>query len=142
MGTYPGYRKKKEEIARKVANYVAHNSVDYLTGVRKTVAYALSLREHDPGYVLDPTDDDGDLYPEFENYLVGYINEPPPKFPSKAAFVFNLPRQRYEVWLLKAIEKDEEVYLFYGKNYFRDYPINCNSCENKMFPFHSIQQHF
>jgi hypothetical protein len=124
MGTYPGLRMSKEENARKVAQYAAQHGVDHQTAVRHTVAYTLSLRDHDPGYVLDPTDEQGTLLPEFIPCLVCYINEPPPGCPSKAAFVYNQPRQRYEVWLLQAVQQDEEVYLYYGKHYVRDYPIN------------------
>lgn len=124
MGAYPGYRMKKEDNALKVTRYAAQHSVDHLTAVRQTVVYTLSLRDHDPGYVLDPTDDNGNLLLEFIPYLVCYINEPPPGQPAKAAFVYNQPRQRYEVWLLQAVEQDEEVFLYYGKHYVRDYPIN------------------
>ena len=126
MGVYPGYRIRKEESELKVAHYAAQHAVDRRTAIRKVVAYTLSLREKDPGYVLDPTDEEGNLVPEFIPYLVCYINEPPPECPAKAAFVYNQPRQRYEVWLLQGVEQDEEVYLYYGRQYVRDYPFNPN----------------
>jgi hypothetical protein len=135
MGAYPGYRRKKEESALKVAGYVAEHDVDHLTAVRKTIAYTLSLRDRDPGYVLDPTDEKGELLPEFIPYLVCYINEPPPGFTSKAAFVYNMPRQRYEVWLLQAVNQDEEVYLYYGKHYVRDYPVNPGASDDRYSHF-------
>jgi hypothetical protein len=124
MGSYPGYRRSKEESALKVARYADRHSVEKLTAIQKTGAYTLSLRDHDPGYVLDPTDDNGELLPKFIPYLVCYINEPPPGFTAKAAFVYNQPYLRYEVWLLQTVEQDEEVHLYYGKYYIRDYPIN------------------
>ena len=135
MGVYPGYRMKKEDNALKVTRYAAQHAVGHLTAVRQTVAYTLSLRDHDPGYVLDPTDDNGNLLPEFTPYLVCYINEPPPERPAKAAFVYNQPRRRYEVWLLQAVEQDEEVYLYYGRHYMRDYPINPNACNERFSHF-------
>lgn len=124
MGSYPGRRMTKEENALKVTHYSVRHCVDNMTAVRKTVIYTLSLNRYDPGYVLDPTDEEGELCPEFIPYLVIYINEPPPGKPCKAAFVYNRPRQRYEVWLLQAVEKDEEVYVYYGLNYIRDYSID------------------
>jgi len=127
MGTYPGHRMSKEENALKVAHYAAQHRVDHQAAVRQTVAYTLSLREHDLGYVLDPTDEQGTLLPEFIPYLVCYINEPPPGCPCKAVFVFNQPRNRYEIWLLQAVQQDEEVYLYYGKHYVRDYPISAGA---------------
>ena len=135
MGSYPGHRVSKEENTRKVARYESGHGVDRLTAVRQTVAYTLSLRDHDPGYVLDPTDEEGKLLAEFTPYLVCYINEPPPGCPSKATFVYNQPRQRYEVWLLQPVEQDEEVYLYYGKNYIRDYPINSAAADGKFAHF-------
>jgi hypothetical protein len=135
MGAYPGHRVSKEENTCKVARYEKEHGVDRLIAIRQTVAYSLSLRNHDPGYVLDPTDEQGKLLPEFIPYLVCYINEPPPGCPSKAAFVYNQPRQRYEVWLLQAVQQDEEVYLYYGKHYARDYPVNAGSSDGQFAHF-------
>jgi hypothetical protein len=121
----------KEENARKVVQYAARHGVDHQTAVRHAVAYTLSLRDHDPGYVLDPTDKEGALLAEFIPYLVHYINEPPPGYPSKAAFVYNRARQRFEVWLLQGVEKDDEIFLYYGKHYVRDYPVNAEASDGQ-----------
>jgi hypothetical protein len=134
VGLYPGYRKSKEEIANKVTRYAAHHFVDEQIAIRKTCAYNLSLERHDPGYRLDPTDEEGDLLPEFASFLVCYINEPPQEHLPKATFVYNQPRQRYEVWLLQAVERDEEVYLYYGKHYLRDYPLN-SACDGRFLHY-------
>lgn len=142
MGTYPGLRMSKEENACKVARYAAQYGVDHQTAVRQTVAYTLSLRDHDPGYVLDPTDEEGTLLPEFVPYLVCYINEPPPEYPCKAAFVFNQPRNRYEIWLLKPVTQNEEVYLDYGKHYVRDYPINTGANDGMFSHFIPVDSIF
>jgi hypothetical protein len=135
MGSYPGHRRSREESALKVARYADRHSAEKLTAIQKTGTYTLSLRDHDPGHVLDPTDENGNLLPEFIPYLVSYINEPPPEFLPKAAFVYNQPRQRYEVWLLQAVEQDEEVYLYYGKHYIRDYPINPGASDERFAHF-------
>ena len=142
MGIYPGHRMRKEESALKVARYAVQHGMDQRTATRKVVTYTLSLREKDPGYVLDPTDEEGNLIPEFIPYLVCYINEPPPEWPAKAAFVYNQPRQRYEVWLLQAVEQDEEVYLYYGRHYLRNYPINSNACDGRFSHFSPLESVF
>jgi hypothetical protein len=141
MGSYPGCRKSREENALKVERYAARHGVDQRTAILKTVAYSLSLRKIDPGYILDPTDEEGELLPECIPYLGLYINEPPPGHPSKAAFVYNQPRQRYEVWLLQMVEQDEEIYLYYGSKYVRDYPINPHAYDDRFshyIPMESI----
>lgn len=135
MGSYPGHRISRKESTLKVNRYAQEYNVDRLAAIRQVVAYSLSLRDHDPGYVLDPTDDHGNLLPEFIPYLVCYINEPPPGCPAKAAFVYNQPRQRYEVWLLQTVWQDEEVYLYYGEHYVRDYPINPGANDGKFSHF-------
>ncbi len=124
VGAYPGYRKKRENNTIKVASYSKQHKVDERTAIRKVVAYCFSLRNVDPGYVLDPTDEQGNLLPEFIPYIACYVNEPPPDSPTKTAYVYNRPRQRYEVWLLHAVAQDEEVFVYYGGQYLRDYPIN------------------
>jgi hypothetical protein len=140
MGTYPGYRKSKADLAIKVARYAACHGVDEQTAIRKTCAYHFSLEGHDPGYRLDPTNEEGDLLPEFTSFIVCYLNEPPPESLPKAAFVYNQPRQRHEVWLLQAVEQGEEVYLYYGKYYLRDYPSNraCDSRFSHYIPADSV----
>jgi hypothetical protein len=135
MGAYPGHRITKEASTRKVDRYANEHKVARPAAARQVVGYSLSLREHDPGHVLDPTDEEGNLLPEFIPYLVLYINEPPPGAPSKAAFVYNQPRGRYEVWLLKPVHQDEEIYLYYGRNYVRDYPINLDAANGKFSHF-------
>ena len=132
VGLYPGYRKSKEEIANKFTSYAARHFVDEHTAIRKTCAYNLSLERVDPGYRLDPTDDEGTLLSEFSSCIVCYINESPPESSPQAAFVYNWPRQRYEVWLLNTVEQDEEIFLYYGKYYLRDYPFN-TTCDNRIF---------
>jgi hypothetical protein len=133
IGTYPGLKKSKEENALKISRFASRHSFDELTAIRKLAKYSLSLKRIDPGYILDPTDDEGNLLQEFVPYQGVYLNEPPPGSLAKAAFVYNHPRQRYEIWLLKAVERDEEVFQYYGKTYFRDYPFNAGGCDGKVF---------
>jgi|WetSurMetagenome_2_1015567.scaffolds.fasta_scaffold89996_2 hypothetical protein len=131
VGVYPGHRKSRQENALKIRRYAARHAVDELAATRITALYNLSLKNIDPGFILDPTDDEGNLTPEFVPYIVSYINEPPPEYQAKSVFVYNRPRQRYEVWLLQAVEPDEEIFLFYGRNYMRDYPFSANTNDSR-----------
>jgi hypothetical protein len=132
VGTYPGYRKSTEEIRNKFTSYADRHFVDDQTAIRRTCAYNLSLERVDPGFRLDPTDEEGALLPEFSSSIVSYINESPPGFLPQAAFVYNRPRRRYEVWLLHEVGQDEEVFLYYGKYYLRDYSFN-TTCDDHVF---------
>jgi hypothetical protein len=124
IGVYPGHRKSRQEIRNKFTSYSDRHLVDEHTAILRSCAYNLSLDRVDPGYRLDPTDEDGALLPEFTASVVCYINESPPGAAPQAAFVYNQPRLRYEVWLLHAVERDEEIFLYYGKHYLREYPFN------------------
>lgn len=124
IGLYPGHRMKKEDSLRKAESYAVRHAANPQMAIHNITAYKFSSQQRDPGYVLDPTDDDGNLAEEFIPYIAGYINEPPPDHKAKSAYVYNLPRRRYEAWLLQAVERDEEIFVYYGEKYFRDYPIN------------------
>jgi|WetSurMetagenome_2_1015567.scaffolds.fasta_scaffold532545_2 hypothetical protein len=129
IGAYPGYRKHRPEMESKTSRFAARYLMEEKAAVQQISAYLLSLQRYDPGCVLDPTDEDGKLLPEFKPYIVSYLNEPPPGFKQKAVFVYNQARQRYEVWLIQPVEPDEEVYLYYGKRYLRNYSIETNAIE-------------
>ncbi len=133
IGVYPGRRKNETEMERKAAQYAARHGVDLRTASRKTNAYVLSLERVDPGYSLDPTGEDGELLPEYAAGIVCYLNENPPGCVPKATFVYNLPRSRYEVWLQQEAAQDEEIFLFYGKQYFRDYPVDIEAGESRYY---------
>ena len=140
VGVYPGHRKSKAEIRNKFTSYSDRHFVDERTSIRKTCAYNLSLERVDPGYNLDPTDEEGALLPEFTSSIVCYINESPPESLPQAAFIYNRPRSRYEVWLLHAVEQDEEIFLYYGKYYIRDYPFNNTGADHlfHVIPIESV----
>ena len=142
MGLYPGRRMTSEANALKVAGYAARHGVDRLSAARKTVVYTLSLAQSDPGHVLDPTNADGELCPEFVPCIVCYVNEPPPGQVAKAAFVYNRPRQRYEVWLLQPADAGEELYLYYGPNYLRNYPIDSSACDDRLARYIPLESVF
>jgi hypothetical protein len=124
IGVYPGKRRSEMEQDEKAARYAERHGVELDAAKRRMAAYVLSLKRPDPGYVLDPTDPEGELASEFEAGIVLYINENPPGAVPKASFVWNAPRNRYEVWLRLAAAQDEEIYLYYGSQYFRDYPVD------------------
>jgi hypothetical protein len=130
IGVYPGYRRTIKELTAKSRRISDRAFQEKHPAVQCATPYAFWLGSYDPGYVLDPTDEDGELLPEFAPFIVSYAHEPPPKIHQTAAFVYDRPRQRYEVWLMNPVERDEEVFLYYGNHYLRDYPINLNSTEN------------
>jgi hypothetical protein len=124
LGVYPGKRRSEKEQDEKAARYAERHGVEWNAAKRRMAAYVLSLKRPDPGYVLDPTDEEGGLAPEYAAGIVLYVNENPPGAAPKASFVWNAPRSRYEVWLREAAAQDEEIYLYYGSRYFRDYPVD------------------
>ncbi len=143
VGIYPGLRIRKVENLHKADRYAIRHSVDRYIAMQKVDAYSLSLRAVDPEYVLDPTDAEGNLIPEFIPYIAGYINEPPPKHLVKSSYVYNQPLQRYEAWLLLPVEQGEEIFIYYGNSYLRDYPIDPASCSvrlSRCIPRESIFQ--
>ena len=129
IGLYPGRRMKKEDSLRKAESCAVRHAVNPQMAVHNIAAYRFSSQQRDPGYVLDPTDDEGKLADEFIPFIAAYINEPPPDRNAKSAYVYNQPRLRYEAWLLQAVERDEEIFVYYGEKYFRDYPINPDARE-------------
>jgi len=133
IGVYPGHRRSAEEMDTKASHYATCHLVDVETAKRATSAYVLSLKRYDPGYVLDPGGEEGDLLPEFAPGIVLFLNENPPGSVPKASFVYNIPRQRYEVWLQQAVERDEEIFLFYGSQYFRDYPVDAEAGQDRYY---------
>jgi hypothetical protein len=133
IGAYPGIRRSEKEHAEKTARYAARRGADPQAAKRKIAAYVLSLKRPDPGFVLDPTDEEGELRPEFAGGIVLYLNENPPGAVPKASFVWNAPRNRYEVWLRQAAAQDEEIYLYYGRSYSRDYPVDAGLGEDPKY---------
>jgi hypothetical protein len=133
IGIYPGRRKSQAAMEQKAARYAVRHAVDTRMAARRTNAYVLSLARFNPGYDLDPTDEDGELLPEFAPGIVCYLNENPPGGVPKASFVYNLPRCRYEVWLQEGVEQDEEIFLYYGNQYFRDYPVDAEAAESRYY---------
>jgi hypothetical protein len=138
IGYYPGHRRSTAEMDAKAAGYAARHTVDALSAGRATSAYVLSLNRPDPGFVLDPADAEGALLPDFAPGIVLYWNENPPGRVPQASFVWNLPLRRYEVWLQRSVEADEEIFLFYGKRYFRDYPVDAEAGTDK--PYYRIPE--
>jgi hypothetical protein len=133
IGVYPGNRRSEKEHAEKTARYAERHAIDLDQAKRKASAYVLSLKRPDPGYVLDPADEEGVLLPEFSTSLALLVNENPPGAVPKASFVWNAPRNRYEVWLRQAVAQDEEIYLFYGSQYFRDYPVDAELGKDRYY---------
>ena len=131
IGAYPGYRKHRTELDNKASRFAARFSLEPKAAIQHMSTYLLSLQRYLPGYALDPTDENGKLLPEFKPFIVSYLNEPPPGFKQKAVFVYNQARQRYEVWLFQPVEQAEEVFLYYGKRYLRNYSIETTAIEDR-----------
>ena len=94
------------------------------------VKHPLDLLLQDAGdLVLDPTDDRGDLMPEFEDRCLGlFANEPPPGTPVNAAFAFSPRRRAIEIWTLHPVARGQEIFVFYGSGYERSYLISEELC--------------
>jgi hypothetical protein len=133
IGAYPGVRRSEKEHEEKAARFAARRGVEPDAAKRSMSPYVLSLKRPDPGYVLDPTDEDGAILPEFSGGIVLYLNENPPGAVPKATFVWNVPRRRYELWLQKAAAQDEEIYVYYGSQYFRDYPVDAELGKDRFY---------
>jgi hypothetical protein len=133
IGVYPGIRRSEKEHAEKTARFAERHDVDLDAAKRRMAAYVLSLKRPDPGFVLDPTDAEGVLLPEFSTSLALLVNENPPGAVPKASFVWNSPRNRYEVWLRQAAAQDEEIHLYYGSQYFRDYPVDAEAANTRFY---------
>jgi hypothetical protein len=123
LGVYPGHRTAVEDWRRKVQAYAGRHSISLNAAKWALNRLTFSLERVDPGFLLDPADADGEWLPEFSQHLAGLVNEPPPDRAASAVFAHNRVRERFEVWLTKAVRKGEEIYISYGSRYRRDYPI-------------------
>jgi hypothetical protein len=135
VGVYPGHRTAVEDWRRKVRAYAGRHSVplDAAKGTLNRLTF--SLERVDPGFLLDPADADGGWLPEFAQHLAGLVNEPPPDRAANAVYAYNRVRERFEVWLTKAVREGEEIHAYYGSRYRRDYPIGEVKEDS---PFHVI----
>lgn len=132
IGVYPGYARTRQEIRHKVGRYAERHALERQAAAGKVTADALCHRQYDAEHVLDPTDEEGHLLLEFAPYIAAYVNEPAPALLANPAIVHNRTRQRCEVWLLHAVGEGDEVYLYYGEQYIRDYPISAPACEDRL----------
>jgi len=74
-------------------------------------------------YYFDPTLCTNKLLPEFDHCVVHRLNEPSPGLQQNCRWV----RRKYqpsEIWTLRDIEPGEELLLYYGDGYQRNYEIN------------------
>jgi hypothetical protein len=124
LGAFAGHLRTEAEIEQKIRGYMARHKVERAAATACAVAYNLTLAHYQPGFDLDPTDEDGRLLPDFQGCIVNFVNEAPPGRPIKVTFVFNTPRQRYELWLMHGARSGEELFTYYGPLYERGYPIN------------------
>lgn len=124
IGVYPGLMRTQEEARRKAAQYAERHFMERRAAAGKANTYSLWHRHYDSDHVLDPTDEEGNLLAEFTSYVACYVNEPPPGCFPNSAFVHNRPRHRCEIWLIAPIGQDQEVFIYYGGNYVRNYPIS------------------
>jgi hypothetical protein len=79
--------------------------------------------------VYDPTDEKGQISPPFISHTPLYINEPPPPFQNNCCWVFHKKDDfdqttNLEIWTFREIKKGNQLFIFYGNDYFREYPIN------------------
>ncbi len=129
VGVYPGVQMSEKKVSQKLADYADRYGVNR-ANARQAFRYNIAAENYGRGFELDPTDADGNLLPEFADYLALCVNEAPPQMTPTAACIYNEPRERYEVWLLEPLNEGEEVFTCYGINYVRDYPLNITACHN------------
>ncbi|MBN2004988.1 MAG: hypothetical protein JXA21_16635 [Anaerolineae bacterium] len=130
LGVYPGLQMSKADSERKLAAYADRYGVDR-AAAELALRYNVAAERYGADVELDPTDDDGHLLPEFAGHIALYVNEVPPRATPTASFIYNEPRERYEIWLLEPLRAGEEVFTCYGNNYRRDYPFNITVCHNR-----------
>jgi len=144
IGQYTGNQTSRysyKEKAKKLAKFT-----DYCAEV-----------PHNPNFVYDPTDNDGNLLESYKHNVCMYINEPPPHKLNNCAWVFTKKDNfeettLLEIWTFREVKAGEQLYIFYGDDYSRDYAINrdkdaCDSnyynfsiCENKrQGKFHFVE---
>jgi len=129
VGVYPGIPLSKADAGRKLAEYADRHGVDRAAAER-AFRYNIAAERYGHGVELDPTDEEGQLLPEFLNHIALYVNEAPPQITPNASFIYNEPRERYEIWLLEPLREGQEILTCYGHNYARDYPFNMMACHN------------
>lgn len=102
------------------------------------------INSYDDEWVLDPTDEEGQVMPEWDvpRFLAHCVNEPPAPpiahyhedslegdedqlryFPN-ACFVQNHHTRQTEVWTLRAVPPGQEIYAYYGGGVYRDYDLH------------------
>jgi len=84
---------------------------------------------NNPNFLYDPTDEEGQIMQKFKNNVCIYINEPPPQKLNNCAWVFTTldsfeETTLLEIWTFREIQPEEELYIFYGEEYHRNYEIN------------------
>lgn len=115
--SYTGTKKHSDELTALA------NSRNFL----RKLTYVYSIIESE---ILDPTDDDGNILPEFTDtnganlceYAGIYINEPSvDQFPN---CVFAVNSEKIEIWSVRNILEGEELLIFYGKGVYREYLLS------------------
>ena len=76
--------------------------------------------------VIDPTDDEGKILELYRDNPTLYINEPPPGKSINCRFVEDDSIEHYWVYTCVSIKSGDQLYIFYGKEYEREYTINQN----------------
>lgn len=98
------------------SHYIKHDNFHYLVPISGL-----------PLYYVDPTLCTDLLLPEFDHCIVTKINEPPKGF-SQNCYWVRKKRKPPEIWSIRDIQFGEELFIYYGSGYQRDYEIDGN-CE-------------
>jgi hypothetical protein len=84
---------------------------------------------NNPNFLFDPTDENGTILQEYTHNIPLYINEPPPGYLNNCCWVFHSHSDfgqttTLEIWTFREIKKGEQLFIFYGNDYHREYSIN------------------
>lgn len=95
---------------------------------RASDAYAVQFWDSRPGgriddtLVIDPAVG-GRLAAPYRHAAAAYVNEPAGRQRPNAAWTWNFPRHRVELWTTRPLKRGEEVCAWYGDAYDRGYAV-------------------
>jgi len=88
------------------------------------------------GYVIDPGTAAGTLHPRFSAAVAPLVNEPGLKGTPNVIWIWNLPKDRLELWTSRAVRQGEELTVCYGTDggYARSYRTACVARQGQVEP--------
>uniref|UniRef100_A0A6C0CMS3 SET domain-containing protein n=1 Tax=viral metagenome TaxID=1070528 RepID=A0A6C0CMS3_9ZZZZ len=138
VGVYPGNVLSMSSHNNKIKDYLEYSNITSSSLIRniydefgKYLFYLDIPMPHidiKPPYYIDPTDSEGVLIPKYKFNPALLINEPSPGELPNLRWVINSKTGRVELRTTTFLEKGQELLIWYGDNYKRDYDINSEEC--------------